>query len=303
MKLANSFSALIALLLAVAFSLCACSASGGEQTFEPTIPDERGGDTNSSSGTSATSSSSSADEKWDSLFTWVSVPASVITRGTAKYGISAFEVASTEVTRKAYRLVMGEIPQQGNEGDSLPVEYVNWFQAALFCNAYSKLLGADTAYVYTSVGSDYYLNGLFIDYSAADAIRMLTENEWEVAARAGTTTTYYWNTDEAKKYAYYAQSKGPVAVASYIPNDFGLYDMAGNVAEWVNDWYGTYENKSVDNPTGAASGSSRVVRGGGWSSVAKDIAPTARDKKEPLYKDHTLGFRVGRGALLWPENL
>ena len=297
MKIAKSLRVLFAILWAAAFSLCACSASGGEQTFEPKFPDEGDDPGSSSAENPKSSSSSAADEKSDSLFTWVKVPATTITRGTAEYGVSAFEVTTTEVTQKAYKFVMGELPQQGKEGDAYPVENVNWYQAVLFCNAYSKLRGHDTAYVYSSVGDKSYLKDLVIDYGAKGAIRLLTEDEWEIAARGGTTTKYYWDTDEAKKYAYYAQSKGPAEVAGYIPNDFGLYDMAGNVAEWVNDWYGSYENKDMENPTGAETGTMRVIRGGGWSSVAKEIAPAERDKKDPLYSGHTLGFRIARSIL------
>ena len=297
MKLAKTFSVLCTLLWVAAFSLCACSASGGEQTFEPYLPDEENNSGSSSAENTKSSSSGATDEKLDSLFSWVKIPATTIIRGTAEYSISDFEVATTEVTQDAYKLVMGELPQQGKEGDAYPVENVNWFQAVLFCNAYSKLIGRDTAYVYTSVGDKSYLNDLVIDYDVKGAIRLLTENEWEIAARGGTTTKYYWGTDEAKKYAYYAQGKGPAEVASYIPNDFGLYDMAGNVAEWVNDWYGSYENKDIENPTGAETGTMRVIRGGGWSNVAKEIAPAERDKKDPLYSGHTLGFRIARSIL------
>jgi formylglycine-generating enzyme required for sulfatase activity len=116
--------------------------------------------------------------------------------------------------------------------------------------------------------------------------------EWEIAAHGGTTSTYYWGTAEASKYAYYGQSKGPARVAQFIPNDYHLYDMAGNVAEWVNDWYSSYASSSMSNPVGPESGSYRVIRGGGWSSVVKDIAPDARDKKEPRYKSAAVGFRI-----------
>ena len=281
--------------------LVACSASGGEETFAPQFPDEDAGTVKSSgsigSSDSATpESSSGAVEDSASLMKWVAIPAAAITRGTATYSISTFEITTTEVTRGLYSTVMGDVPQQANEGADFPVENVNWYQAVLFCNAYSKLLGRDTAYVYTSVGDEFYLNDLSIDYAVKGAVRLPTENEWEIAARGGTTSTYYWGTDEAKKYAYYAQSKGPVAVAQYLPNEYGLYDMGGNVAEWVNDWYGSYENKDLNDPTGAETGTNRVVRGGGWSDKATALASSERDKKAPLYKGHTLGFRIARSA-------
>jgi formylglycine-generating enzyme required for sulfatase activity len=281
--------------------LVACSASGGEETFAPQFPDEDAGTVKSSgsigSSDSATpESSSGAVEDSTALMEWVVVPAASVTRGTATYSISTFEITTTEVTRGLYSTVMGDVPQQANEGADFPVENVTWYQAVLFCNAYSKLLGRDTAYVYTSVGDEFYLNDLSIDYAVKGAVRLPTENEWEIAARGGTTSTYYWGTDEAKKYAYYAQSKGPVAVAQYLPNEYGLYDMGGNVAEWVNDWYGSYENKDMVDPTGAETGTNRVVRGGGWSDKATALASGEREKKAPLYKGHTLGFRIARSA-------
>ena len=284
--------------------LAACTASGGEQTFAPQFPDENGGTVKSSgsngSSSSADPESSSGaveDSVWASLVEWAEIPATGLTRGTATYSISKFEITTTEVTRDVYTRVMGDAPQQANEGEDFPVENVNWYEAVLFCNAYSKLLGRDTAYVYTSVGDESNLKDLTIDYSAKGAIRLPTENEWEVAARGGTTSTYYWGTDEAKKYAYYAQSKGPVAVGQYQPNEYGLYDTGGNVAEWVNDWYGSYENKDQTDPKGAETGElGRVLRGGGWSDKVPALASSERDKKAPLYKGHTLGFRIARSA-------
>ncbi|MBR2211527.1 MAG: SUMF1/EgtB/PvdO family nonheme iron enzyme [Fibrobacter sp.] len=295
MKLLESF--LLVSFFAAFFA--ACSASGGEETFAPKFPDENEGTakssgSNGSSGSADPESSSGAVE--DSTLAWVTIPATAIIRGTATYSISSFEITTTEVTRGLYTKVMGDIPQQANEGADFPVEYVNWYQAVLFCNAYSKLLGRDTAYVYTSVGDESYLKDLSIDYSAKGAVRLPTESEWEVAARGGTASTYYWGTEEAKNYAYYGQSKGPVAVAQYLSNEYGLYDMAGNVAEWVNDWYGSYENKDIADPTGAETGTTRVVRGGGFQEAIKDCAPSKRDNKAPLYKSHTLGFRIARSV-------
>ena len=277
--------------------LAACTANGGEQTFEPIIPDENEHPVNSSGSIAPQSSGGAAeDTSWASLMDWAEIPAASVTRGTATYSISSFEITTTEVTRGVYAKVMGNVPQQANDGEDFPVENLNWYQAVLFCNAYSKLLGRDTAYIYTSVGDESYLKDLVINYSVKGAVRLPTENEWEVAARGGTTSKYYWGSEEAKKYAYYGQSKGPVAVGQYLPNEYGLYDMAGNVAEWLNDWYGSYENKDIVDPTGADTGTNRVVRGGGWADKATALASSERDKKAPLYKGHTLGFRIARST-------
>lgn len=289
-----------ALLMALALPFVACTANGDKAEVNPIIPtpSEKSSSSAENPGSSESGNSSSSvvldtATIWN-LFkdtAWVSVSSGALVYGTASFKVNDFSISKTEVTQTVYKAVMGDLPQQSNSGEAYPVENVSWYDAVLFCNAASKLLNLDTAYVYTSVGAENYLKDLTIDYSAK-SIRLPTEIEWEIAARAGTSTTYYWDTDEAKKYAYYAQSKGPVKVAQYIPNALGLFDVAGNVAEWVNDWYGTYPTKSVENYTGVESGSLRVVRGGGWSDKAPALSTGERDKKDPLTKTHMLGFRV-----------
>lgn len=284
-------SVAISLLLA----LSACTASGDPEEIAPTGPDSDSGTASSSSGVVESSSdadSSDVDEfDGDSLIVWVPVPAMTLTRGGVTYSVDGFKMTETEVTQGLYAKMMGGMPDQNYTGDNYPVENVNWFQAVLFCNEYSKYLGLDTAYTYTSIGDKNFLENLVIDYGV-ESIRLPTEMEWEIAAHGGTTTTYYWENEVASKYAYYGQSKGPVEVAGRLANAFDLYDMAGNVAEWVNDWYGAYPTDNAENYTGAKSGSYRVVRGGGWSDPIKECAPDVREKKDPLYASHMLGFRV-----------
>lgn len=279
------------LLLPFAFlTLDACTASGDPVEGKVVFPID--GDKASS----ADSKPSSSAEKSDTSdifgkFDWVKIPKSSITRGVNSFGVNAFSMATTEVTQKVYEFVMKELPKQSKEGDKRAVSYVNWFRAALFCNAFSKLAGLDTAYVYKSIIGDSVLVDLTIDYSAI-AVRLPTENEWEVAARGGTTTTYYWDVDVASKYAYYGQTSGPDEVAKKLPNEFGLYDMAGNVAEWVNDWYDAYPKNKSDNYTGPESGDYRVVRGGGWSDKVTVLAPKEREKHDPALSKATIGFRL-----------
>ena len=283
------------LSLGALFALDACTASGDAVEGTPLPPIDKGNSSSVVSNSSSSKDSLHVDPTILGMFGWAKIPKATITRGVNSFGVNSFSMATTEVTQKVDECVMGDWPKQYKTGDSIAVSSVSWFRAALFCNAFSKLAGLDTAYVYKSIAGDSILVDLKINYSAA-SIRLPTENEWEVAARGGTTSTYYWGVEEAKNYAYYAQSKGPVAVGQYLPNEYGLYDMGGNVAEWVNDWYGTYENKDKEDPTGADNGTSRVVRGGGWSDKASALASSERDKKAPLYKGHTLGFRIARSA-------
>ena len=287
-------SAAISLL----FAFSACTASGEPEEIAPTIPDDSGmGKSSSSSGQEDESSSSAESDTTanDSLmyefFDWTSIPAGTAVLNSVRFDFEDFMMATTEVTQDVYTTVMGTMPQQPMDGAVYPVVNVSWYDAVLFCNALSKLVGVDTAYTYTSVGEKSILGDLSIDYSAR-AIRLPTEIEWEVAAHGKTSTTYYWGTAKASEYAYYGQSKGPEEVAKFIANDYGLYDMAGNAAEWVNDWFASFPTKDQVNYAGPSQGSLRVMRGGGWSDPIKDCAPDSRDKKDPLYTAPTLGFRV-----------
>jgi formylglycine-generating enzyme required for sulfatase activity len=289
------FCLLATSLLAFVFG---CSADGSAVESDVVGPDNSGNHSGKSSGREDVVSSSSgaeADSTQDSTvklsdyLKMVDVPAMTLSKGSAKYRISAFSIGETEVTQGLYREVMGEIEEW--LGENHPVFNVSWYDAALFCNALSKKAGLDTAYVYESVNDGGELINLSINY-ATTTVRLPTEMEWEIATRAGTSTTYYWDTDVASKYAYYAQDKGPVAVAGFTPNALGLYDMAGNVAEWVNDWYGAYPTVSQDNYTGPAEGTYKGIRGGGWSDKAPALASAERDKKDPKYHSQTIGFRI-----------
>ena len=278
-------------LFCLPFALVACTASGEPVEGGMFTPIDKSGSSSSVSPSSSSPKASKIDSTFFGLFDWVNIPKDSITRGINSFGVNAFSIATTEVTQKIYKFVMKGLPEQSKSGDSIAVSNVNWFRAALFCNALSKLSGLDTAYVYKSISRDSVLVDLTINYSVA-SVRLPTENEWEIAARGGTSTTYYWETDVAAKYAYYGQSAGPDTVARKLPNEFGLYDMAGNVAEWVNDWYDAYPKKQSDNYAGPVDGDFRVVRGGGWSDKVSDVAPKERGKLDPSSAKVTLGFRL-----------
>jgi formylglycine-generating enzyme required for sulfatase activity len=126
--------------------------------------------------------------------------------------------------------------------------------------------------------------------------RLPTEAEWEYAARAGTTGAYSFgdDADTLGRYAWYRDNSGGKThpVGQKEPNAWGLYDMHGNVWEWVQDWYGRYSSSSVTDPVGPSSGSPRVYRGGGWGFVAEYCRSACRLYDAPDFSRNGLGFRL-----------
>jgi formylglycine-generating enzyme required for sulfatase activity len=126
--------------------------------------------------------------------------------------------------------------------------------------------------------------------------RLLTEAEWEYACRAGTTTQWSFGDDESglQEYAWYDKNSAGHAqsVGQKRANAFGLHDMHGNVREWCSDWYGSYGKSAVVDPAGPSSGSSRVVRGGGWNHVPNNVRAGYRNDYDPGNRSSNIGFRV-----------
>ncbi len=186
------------------------------------------------------------------------------------------------VTQGDYLAVMGSNPS-GFPGDlNRPVESVSWFDATNYCAA---LTAQDLAAGRIPSGSHY---------------RLPTEAEWECAARARTTTRYYFGDDASSltNFAWFSANSGftthPVGLKA--PNGFGLYDMEGNVWEWCQDWYGPYPGGSVVDPQGAASNAQgvKVIRGGAWESFETDCRSARRSTEgaSPFITDFIIGFRV-----------
>ena len=219
--------------------------------------------------------------------------------------LSAFYMDSTDVTQGQYLAVMGVNPSSFSScGTTCPVEYVTWFDAVLYCNARSKKAGLDTVYSYTAMTGTYgagvsALTGIAADLSKS-GYRLPTEAQWEYAARGGTTTAYYWGDDTAtatvSKYAWYATNASSTThpVATKLPNPYGLYDKAGNVWQWTNDWYGTYSTTAATDPSGPSSGTGRVIRGGSWSSGASSLRSANRGYYSPDLRYYFSGFRSVR---------
>jgi formylglycine-generating enzyme required for sulfatase activity len=189
-----------------------------------------------------------------------------------------FEMQTTEVTQAQWKAVMGALPSKcdygelsGNFlGENKPVICVSWDDAQEFVR---RMNAKTDGYHY----------------------RLPTEAEWEYAARAGTTGDYAGNLDSM---AWYGSNSGGSTrdVGTKQANGWGLYDMHGNVWEWVNDWYdGDYYAKSpATDPTGPSSGSYRVLRGGGWNNPADYLRSANRSYNPPSDRGSIMGFRLLR---------
>ncbi len=124
--------------------------------------------------------------------------------------------------------------------------------------------------------------------------RLPWEAEWELAARAGTTTPYFWGTELNYDKANYGGGKlgRTTEVGSYPPNPWGLLDMLGNVCEWCGDWYSEYDMASRKNPKGPSSGLDRVARGASGYDYYFDVRLAKRFHKDPTVRDEEYGFRL-----------
>jgi formylglycine-generating enzyme required for sulfatase activity len=132
-------------------------------------------------------------------------------------------------------------------------------------------------------------------------MRLPSEAEWEYACRAGTTTAFNNGSSDdntAGNIAWYQSNSGSQthAAGGKAANALGLYDMSGNVFEWVNDWYGStyYSVSPSTNPLGPVSGTNRVLRGGSWNTNTSNVRSSYRFNTVPYYINVNFGFRVAR---------
>ena len=170
-----------------------------------------------------------------------------------------FWIGQTEVTQGAYSSVMKQKPSYF-KGDLRPVETVTWTDAQTYCQA--------------------------------QGLRLPTEAEWEYAARAGSTAARYGDLDQI---AWYGKNSGNSThdARGKLPNAWGLYDMLGNVWEWVADWYDDayYAKSPARDPAGPATGTQRVLRGGSWSLDPQYVRASYRGGLVPEDRGYVIGFR------------
>jgi len=191
------------------------------------------------------------------------------------------------VTQREYLAVMGTNPSTFTGDLSLPVESVSWLDATNYCG---KLTQQELAAGQIPAGSHF---------------RLPTEAEWEYAARAGTSTRFYYGDDPdvtaLTNYAWFGNNSGFTThpVGQKLPNAWGLYDMEGNVLEWTLDWFAPYPGGSEIDPLGPAArfdflSMFKVTRGGAFDSADVECrsAQRALFGVSPFLTDDDLGFRV-----------
>ena len=184
----------------------------------------------------------------------------------------AFYLQKTPVTQAQWETVMGSNPSYFVDCPTCPVDEVSYTDVQQFITALNA----------RAPGKGY---------------RMPTEAEWEYAARAGTSGDFGVPGDASVGGWISTNSTNEShPVAELQPNAWGLYDMQGNVWEWVSDWYGPYRSGAVIDPTGPDSGEFRVLRGGSWRHSASYARSSFRWSTDPTYMSDYYGFRLAKSG-------
>jgi formylglycine-generating enzyme required for sulfatase activity len=205
----------------------------------------------------------------------VSVPA---------FAAGKYEVTWAEWDRCVAAGACASLTADGFGGGSRPVTNVSWDEAVVY-----------TTWLSSKTGQTY---------------RLLSESEWEYGARAGMSSAYWWGVGASHEYANYGKDTCCDGLASgadkwvntsragsFPANAFGLHDMNGNAAEWVEDCYAkNYSAGQTSNGSAFQQGScsSRVARGGSWADVPRDLRSAFRSGLDPANRRRGLGFRVAR---------
>jgi formylglycine-generating enzyme required for sulfatase activity len=205
----------------------------------------------------------------------------------------SFWILQTEVTQELYERVMGKNPAKHVKcGPTCPVEEVSFFDAINFCNRLSEIEGLAPAYT---------LKGQQVVWHwGSPGYRLLTEAEWEYAARSGgknrgalpgggPPSAIAWHN---------ANARGSTHPSKELrPNELDLYDMGGNVREWTWDFPSYFGPEYAIDPTGPATGTERMTRGGSWTADLTRVRNAYRRPEPPKTSTPQIGFRIARTAL------
>jgi uncharacterized repeat protein (TIGR02543 family) len=227
--------------------------------------------------------------------------------------LTSFYIGKYEVTQAQWQAVMGSLPSQlttgtnYGRGDNYPMYYIDWYMALVFCNKLSIAEGLTPAYrVADSTNPDDWPTSFTptIDNNA-NGYRLPTEAQWEYAAEGGNPLAAGWvdyiysGSNTPADVAWFNNNGGintTKVVGTKAANGLGIYDMSGNVQEWCWDRFGNYTNADETDPTGASSGTERVIRGGSYGVAAQYIRSTYRNSGSPSGEYNGTGFRLARPA-------
>jgi acetoin utilization deacetylase AcuC-like enzyme/formylglycine-generating enzyme required for sulfatase activity len=197
-----------------------------------------------------------------------------------KVWVDSFLMDRCEVTQDEYEKLIAGNPSHF-KGAKNPVEQISWSNAVLYCNARSRKENLKPCYDEETGKCNFSANGY----------RLPTEAEWEYACRSGTKTDYFFgrDTSQLKDYAWFADNSTNKTqpVGQKKPNQWELYDMYGNVAEWCNDIYSEsyYSNSPEKNPQGPDKGKKYILKGGSWNSSAESCRSSYRIGEDPGFQD------------------
>ena len=209
------------------------------------------------------------------------IPAGELMMGSNEYPVEnhihkvkinkPFYLGTYLITQREWKAVMGDNPSDF-KGDDLPVENVSWYDVQEFIKVLNE------------------------KEEGADRYRLPSEAEWEYACRAGTTTAYSFGDGESRlnNYAWYGDSDDKThPVGKKEPNPYGLYDIHGNVGEWVQDsWHDNYDGAPIDGSAWQSGNADRVVRGGSWLVGAWYCRSAFRAIGGPHDRNYGVGFRL-----------
>ena len=188
-----------------------------------------------------------------------------------KVTVNSFRIGKNVVTQSQWKIIMGDNPSK-HIGDSFPVVNASWNDVQEFIRRLNE-----------KTGKHY---------------RLPTEAEWEFAARGGNLSKgyKYSGSNSIEDVAWYVINSGKKLhpIGEMIPNELGIFDMSGNIAEWCQDWYEEeyYRHSPVNNPEGPDTGTFRVVRGGSCISPSRACRITYRGNALPDFSKYTIGFRL-----------